>query len=59
MPKERDRLFDYCTDDRIRFILFCGFHEGMRRNEIVEARPSWFNLSLRLVNIPHPRREGR
>ena len=32
-------------------MLFCGFHVGMRRMEIVEARPEWFNLRARTLEI--------
>lgn len=32
-------------------MLFCGFHTGMRKLEIVEAVPEWFNLSTRTVEI--------
>lgn len=28
----------------MRFVLFMGFHAGLRRNEIMEARRDWFNL---------------
>lgn len=31
--------------DEMRFVMFCGFHAGMRSLEIVEARPDWFRLS--------------
>jgi hypothetical protein len=31
--------------------LFCGFHAGMRKLEIVEAVPEWFNLLGRTVEI--------
>ena len=32
-------------------VLFCGFHAGMRKLEIVEAVPEWFNLLRRTVEI--------
>lgn len=34
---------DAPTDD-VRFILFAGFHCGMRKNEIIEVRVDWFDL---------------
>lgn len=40
--EERDRLIAAAPDDDLRFILLCGFHAGMRRGEIVEARTNWF-----------------
>ena len=36
----------------MKFILFCGFRAGMRRGEITAARPEWFDLESRLINIP-------
>lgn len=41
--KIRDLLAAAPNDD-FRFILFCGFHAGMRKLEITEARPGWFRL---------------
>jgi integrase len=35
----------------MRFILYCGFHAGMRKEEIIEARPEWFDLRSGCVNI--------
>lgn len=32
-------------NDELRFILYCGFHAGLRSLEIAEARPEWFRLS--------------
>ena len=45
------KLIAEAPDDDLRFILFCGFHVGMRRQEIVEARPEWFNLQARTLEI--------
>ena len=47
----RDRLIRNCDRLDLKFILFCGFHAGMRKNEIVEARPEWFNLDRRTIEI--------
>ncbi len=49
--EERDRLIENAPDDSMRFILFCGFHAGMRKAEIIEARPEWFNLEVGTVKI--------
>lgn len=45
------RLIANAPNDDLRFVLFCGFHTGMRKLEIVEAVPEWFNLSARTVEI--------
>ena len=44
-------LIKDAPDDAMRFILFCGFHAGMRKGEIIEARPDWFDLRAGCVNI--------
>ena len=46
-----ERLIKDAPDDDLRFVLFCGFHAGMRKLEIVEALPDWFNLSTPTVEI--------
>jgi site-specific recombinase XerD len=48
------RLIQNAPTDDLRFVLFGGFHTGMRKLEIVEAVPEWFNLSTRTVEIRAP-----
>jgi integrase len=45
------RLIHNAPNNDLRFILFCGFHTGMRKMEIVEAVPGWFDLVARPVEI--------
>lgn len=45
------RLIENAPNDDLRYVLFCGFHTGMRKLEIVEAVPEWFNLNARTVEI--------
>jgi site-specific recombinase XerD len=45
------RLIENAPTDDLRFVLFCGFHTGMRKMEIVEAVPEWFNLTAQTVEI--------
>jgi site-specific recombinase XerD len=40
----RDRLIKECPREDLKFVLYCGFHGGFRKNEIVEAVPWWFNV---------------
>ena len=47
----RDKLIGECKDESLKFILFCGFHAGLRFQEIVEARPFWFDLSAGQLNL--------
>ncbi|MBX6326729.1 MAG: phage integrase SAM-like domain-containing protein [Chthoniobacterales bacterium] len=45
------RLIHNAPNDDLQFILFCGFHAGMRKMEIVEAVPGWLDLAARTVEI--------
>jgi site-specific recombinase XerD len=45
------RLIQDAPNDDLRFVLFSGFHTGMRKLEIVEAVPEWFNLTARTLEI--------
>ncbi len=45
------KLIAEAPNDDLRFILFCGFHAGMRKLEIVEAVPDWFNLRTRTLEV--------
>ena len=44
-------IFEACESDDLRFILFCGFHAGMRYGEIDAALPGWFDLSAGIITI--------
>jgi site-specific recombinase XerD len=45
------KLIANAPNDDMRFILFCGFHVGMRKQEIIEAIPEWFNLGRKTLEI--------
>lgn len=45
------RLLDAATEPELKFALFCGFHAGMRRGEIDNARPDWFDLAAGRIDI--------
>jgi integrase len=47
---QRDKLIA-AADPDMKFILYCGFHAGLRRNEISEARVFWFDLSQKLLHV--------
>lgn len=47
----KEKLIRETPNDELRFILFCGFDAGLRRNEIVEARRDWFDLSAGLLHV--------
>jgi integrase len=61
-PELRDKLINECCREDLKFVLFCGFHAGMRKQEIVEAHPDWFQLGANRLEIdatPTFRPKGR
>lgn len=38
-------------DHRLRFVFLCGFHLGLRKQEIIEARVEWFDFRRSVVHI--------
>jgi integrase/recombinase XerD len=50
-PELRDKLIAKAPNDTMKFILYCGFHGGLRKNEIIEARPEWFDLERGSLHI--------
>lgn len=67
MPDEARSLLEACATPNTRwrkkedlqvkeaaglhFAVMCGLHAGMRKLEIIEARPDWFDLSAGLIHI--------
>ena len=47
----RDQLIDEAPTWELRLILFAGMHVGFRKNEIIQARPFWFDLNRGLVSV--------
>lgn len=45
-------MIDQAPSDKLKYILYAGFHSGMRRGEIVQARPQWFDLDRRVCTVP-------
>jgi len=50
-PAQRDKLIAKCKREDLKFALFCGFHAGMRKQEIIEARPDWFDLKAGSIHV--------
>ena len=42
--EQRDMLIKLCTREDLRYVLYCGFHAGMRLHEIIESRSDWFSM---------------
>jgi integrase len=44
--------------DDLKFILYCGFHAGLRRNEISNAKVNWFDLEHGVIHIQNDPKSG-
>ena len=44
-------LIDTAPSDDLKFILYAGFHAGLRRGEFSWARVDWFDLENKLVHV--------
>jgi len=50
--EEVAKLIEAASEDpQLKFILFCAFHAGLRRNEISEMRVGWFDLKQKLLHV--------
>ncbi len=58
-PEEYSKMIEECSDPMLKFVLYCGFHCGMRRAEIVHARPTWINLQGKDPTITIPFKESQ
>lgn len=48
---EARRVIDECADPDLKFCLYCALHAGLRKGEIIAARPKWFDLDAGLLHI--------
>jgi integrase len=56
--EEVAKLIDSAKDDDLKFILYCGFHAGLRRGEIGWAKVNWFDLGTGLVHVTNDPETG-
>jgi integrase len=49
--EQMDTLIRECPSAELKFILFAGFRAGLRKEEIIQARPEWFDLRVKTVQI--------
>ena len=50
--EQRDKIMAAADGkDDLLFILYCGFYAGMRKDEIIEARPDWFDLENNVIHV--------
>jgi len=45
-------------DPDLKFILYCGFHTGLRKSEILAARVFWFDLPAGLLHVQNEPETG-
>jgi integrase len=50
-PAQVEKLIAECAREDLRFVLFAGFHAGLRKQEIIEARPFWFDVPNRQIHL--------
>ncbi len=50
-PDDALRVLDAAEDPDLRFAIYCALHCGLRRGEIIAARPHWFDLRAGLLHV--------
>lgn len=50
-PADALRVLDAAADPDLRFAIYCALHCGLRRGEIIAARPHWFDLHAGLLHV--------
>src|ERR1700730_1940589 len=45
------RLLDNCEDPELKFAIYAMGHAGMRYSECDEARPEWFDMERKLIQV--------
>lgn len=49
--EEGRRLLDACEDPDLKMVLYLGLHAGLRKGEVLAARPDWVDLEGRLLHV--------
>ena len=49
--EERDEIILKAPNLDLQFVLYCGFFAGYRKNEIIQSRQDWFDMSLKHVHV--------
>ncbi|MFZ4775950.1 MAG: tyrosine-type recombinase/integrase [Terrimicrobiaceae bacterium] len=50
--EQRDKLILACKRPDLKYVLFAGFHSGLRKGEIIESDASWFDLEHNVIHVP-------
>jgi len=48
---QRDTIINGAPTPELKFVFYCGFHAGLRKNEIIQAQPDWFDLEQGLLHL--------
>jgi integrase len=56
--EEANRVIADSTDQDLTFVLFCGFHAGLRKSEIIAAKVKWFDLEANLLHVQNDPASG-
>lgn len=49
--QEARRLLDACNTDPLKFAVYCGLHAGLRKEEVIQSIPAWFDLRAGLLHV--------
>lgn len=55
--EEWQQIISLASNDDLKFVLYCGFHCGMRAGEIRHCRPAWISITDGLIKIPGEERQ--
>lgn len=50
-PELVGKLIAEAPNDELRFIIYCGFHAGLRKQEIIESKAEWFDLEAGIIHL--------
>jgi integrase len=53
-----NRVISESKDPDLTFTLYCGFHAGLRKSEIIAARVNWFDLEAGLLHVQNDPASG-
>jgi integrase len=46
-------LIDNCQSLELKYALYCGFHTGLRKEEVIMSRPEWFDFDTGEFGVLH------
>ena len=49
--EQQKTLIDACDREDLKLVLMLGFHAGLRKQEIIQAVPFWFNMEQQFIDL--------